>query len=93
MAKTHEGDCTDIDPFIPTGQCSICTGLPQDTVIPEERPGGEFAVEAPPLTPEEAAVPLPEEPPADQPAEDPEAATEAPVPSEPTVIITNGNEP
>jgi hypothetical protein len=42
MAKTHEGDCIDIDPFIPTGQCSICTDTPQDTIVPEERAGAEF---------------------------------------------------
>lgn len=39
MAKTHEGDCIDIDPFIPTGQCSICTETPQDELPPEDRPG------------------------------------------------------
>jgi hypothetical protein len=39
MAKTHTGDCMDIDPFIPTGQCAICTDTEQDTVPPEERPG------------------------------------------------------
>lgn len=42
-AKTHAGDCVDIDPFIPTGQCALCTDTPQDTTIPEERPGGEAA--------------------------------------------------
>lgn len=39
MAKTHDGDCVDIDPFIPTGQCAICTDTEQDTVPPEDRPG------------------------------------------------------
>ncbi|ALY08624.1 hypothetical protein CAPNMURICA_24 [Arthrobacter phage CapnMurica] len=37
--KTHEGDCVDIDPFIPTGQCALCTDTPQDELPPEERPG------------------------------------------------------
>ena len=27
----------DIDPFIPTGTCSICTGVPQETAAPEDR--------------------------------------------------------
>jgi hypothetical protein len=39
MAKTHTGDCVDIDPFIPTGQCAFCTDTPQDEVPPEDRPG------------------------------------------------------
>lgn len=37
--KTHAGDCIDIDPFIPTGQCAICTDTPQDELPPEDRPG------------------------------------------------------
>lgn len=41
MAKTHEGDCIDVDPYIPTGICATCTDTPQDMVIPEERPGAE----------------------------------------------------
>lgn len=36
--KNHTGDCQDIDPFIPTGQCYLCTGTEQDTVAPEDRP-------------------------------------------------------
>lgn len=75
MAKTHAGDCIDIDPFIPTGQCTICTGTPQDTLVPEERPGGELAA----LTPEETAVPIPEAP-AEEPA--PEEAPADPAPEE-----------
>lgn len=39
MAKNHEGDHVDIDPFIPTGICALCTDEEQDTVPPEERPG------------------------------------------------------
>lgn len=37
--KNHEGDCVDIDPFIPTGQCALCTDTPQEEVAPEDRPG------------------------------------------------------
>jgi hypothetical protein len=36
--KTHEGDCVDVDPFIPTGQCALCLDVPQDTLPPEDRP-------------------------------------------------------
>lgn len=28
----------DIDPFIPTGRCAICTGKEQETEAPEDRP-------------------------------------------------------
>lgn len=35
---THEGECVDIDPFIPTGQCALCTDTPQETEAPEDRP-------------------------------------------------------
>ena len=38
-AKNHDGDCVDVDPFIPTGQCAKCLGVAQDEVPPEDRPG------------------------------------------------------
>lgn len=44
---THELDDAgqpvhvDIDPFIPTGRCAICAGIPQETVEPENRPDTE----------------------------------------------------
>ena len=38
MAKNHESECQDIDPFIPTGICAICTDTPQETEAPEDRP-------------------------------------------------------
>lgn len=28
----------DIDPFLPTGICAICEGVPQETQAPEDRP-------------------------------------------------------
>lgn len=40
---THELDDNgeiihvDVDPFIPTGICSICADTPQETMPPEER--------------------------------------------------------
>lgn len=37
--KKHAGDCIDVDPFIPTGQCALCQGVDQDEVAPEDRPG------------------------------------------------------
>lgn len=37
MAKTHSGECVDVDPFIPTGQCAKCTGAVQETEPPEDR--------------------------------------------------------
>ena len=39
MPKNHAGDCVDIDPYIPTGQCALCNKVEQDTTPPEERPG------------------------------------------------------
>ena len=27
----------DIDPFIPTGKCAICSNVPQETLAPEDR--------------------------------------------------------
>jgi hypothetical protein len=38
FTPTHEGDCVDIDPFIPTGICALCTDTEQDTLPPEDRP-------------------------------------------------------
>jgi hypothetical protein len=38
FTPTHSGDCVDIDPFIPTGTCALCTDTPQDTLPPEDRP-------------------------------------------------------
>jgi hypothetical protein len=28
----------DVDPFIPTGICAICTGIESETEAPEDRP-------------------------------------------------------
>lgn len=35
----------DIDPYLPTGICAICEGVPQETQAPEDRPA-ETASEA-----------------------------------------------
>ncbi len=37
MTKNHQGDCVDVDPFIPTGVCALCSGTPQETEPPEDR--------------------------------------------------------
>ncbi|QIN94322.1 hypothetical protein SEA_BLUEFEATHER_18 [Arthrobacter phage BlueFeather] len=39
MNTHHDGDHVDVDPYIPTGQCALCLGVPQDTTLPEEREG------------------------------------------------------
>jgi hypothetical protein len=39
MAKNHTGDHVDIDPFIPTGICALCTNEEQDLTPPEFREG------------------------------------------------------
>lgn len=42
-SMTHELDQqgekihVDIDPFIPTGTCAVCAGMPQETEPPEDR--------------------------------------------------------
>lgn len=38
MNTTHEGEHVDIDPFIPTGICALCTETAQETEAPEDRP-------------------------------------------------------
>jgi hypothetical protein len=41
MAKNHDGEHVDIDPFIPTGICALCADVPQETEAPEDRPTAE----------------------------------------------------
>lgn len=38
MPENHSGPHIDVDPFIPTGVCAICTDVPIDRVPPEDRP-------------------------------------------------------
>lgn len=37
MDELGEPIHVDVDPFIPTGTCAICAGVPQETEPPEER--------------------------------------------------------
>lgn len=35
--RNHLGDHEDIDPFLPTGICALCTDTEQETEAPEDR--------------------------------------------------------
>ncbi|CAM3212013.1 hypothetical protein PSET11_03029 [Arthrobacter ulcerisalmonis] len=37
MSKNHTGPHVDIDPFLPTGICALCTDTEQETEPPEDR--------------------------------------------------------